>query len=158
MSNHFPWSKSIVFSSFNVSHVDDRPTLLYFPVSALVADSCTMTIPRGKQQKSGVLPSILSRERPCGSDVMPWTVQVSPGQRINVTLLDFGPPFDKNSQSTICYKYGHVREVETETTVDICAGAQRQTHIYTSLANKVRITMNNNLSRGRESFVLLYQG
>lgn len=29
------------------------------------------------------------RQGPCGTDASPWSIRVGPGQRINVTLIDF---------------------------------------------------------------------
>ena len=40
----------------------------------------------------GLLSSVVSADTGCGSPTTPWTIDVGPGQRINVTLVDFGPP------------------------------------------------------------------
>ena len=42
-----------------------------------------LTHPRGN------LASIVSAETGCGTALAPWLIQVLPGQRVNVTLLDF---------------------------------------------------------------------
>lgn len=40
-------------------------------------------------QPAGVLASLVSAETGCGTANAPWRIQVLPGQRINVTLVDF---------------------------------------------------------------------
>ena len=40
-------------------------------------------------QQSGYLASIVASERHRGTQRCPWVLRVSPGQRVNITLLDF---------------------------------------------------------------------
>ena len=39
--------------------------------------------------QSGYLASVVSADTGCGTADSPWLIQLQPGQRINVTLLDF---------------------------------------------------------------------
>ena len=38
----------------------------------------------------GVLGSVTTEETGCGNTENPWVIQLQPGQRINITLMDFG--------------------------------------------------------------------
>ena len=40
----------------------------------------------------GLLSSVVSAQTGCGSPTTPWTIDVGPGQRVNVTLIDFSAP------------------------------------------------------------------
>ncbi len=38
---------------------------------------------------TGYISSLVTQETACGGKVTPWRIAVKPGQRINVSLLDF---------------------------------------------------------------------
>jgi len=40
----------------------------------------------------GMLSSVVSAKTGCGSPSTPWLIDVGPGQRINVSLIDFAVP------------------------------------------------------------------
>ena len=103
----------------------------------------------------------------CGSSDAPWIIHVNPGQRINVTLLDFsvkrtyhvnrlgdnGNTFD--IETTVCREYAVIHELETEWKTMVCGGTTRRQHAYLSKSNTLKIEITN---QGRRHFLLEYQG
>jgi len=68
---------------------------------------CTVLMPRGgvcrnPTRDDGLLSSVVSATTGCGSPTTPWLIDVGPGQRVNVSLIDFGSPapgFDQTNTS-----------------------------------------------------------
>lgn len=56
---------------------------------------------------SGYLSSEVTFESGCGTASCPWVIQAQPGQRINLTLLDFTAGYNVNTGSDprkVCYR------------------------------------------------------
>jgi len=62
---------------------------LYLLVMTAKKPICQANKPVLLTHPRGNLASIVSAETGCGTALAPWMIQVLPGQRINVTLLDF---------------------------------------------------------------------
>ena len=100
---------------------------------------------------TGYLASITSAETGCGTADAPWSIFASPGQRINVTLLDFtidqATRADFNSHprgpSRVCTVYATIRELDGRRSVTVCGGEQRQKTVYVSLESSVEIRIIN---------------
>lgn len=86
-----------------------------------------------------------------GSEDCPWEIHVAPGQRINVTLLNFGrastpaqddavPPQEK-TRPRLCYQYAVIKEKEYVRAVTECEGAARTSTAYVSTANAIQISI-----------------
>ncbi len=64
----------------------------------------------------GYISSIVTQESGVGSTMCPWKISLSPGQRINLTLYDFGIPteqeLDKSGgyDPSLCYQYALITE------------------------------------------------
>lgn len=61
----------------------------------------------------GRIASVVTRESKvqCGSTACPWVVEAKQGQKINVTLLDFGLATREEHASTdVCYMYAVIHE------------------------------------------------
>jgi len=106
-----------------------------------------------------------------------WLIEAGPGQRVNVTLWDFGHRFHADSAAARlargCIKYATVIEVgavDREREKIVC-GSRRGTttdrlrHVYTSLGNAVRIRLHVIASDDSETdrratprFLIHYQG
>ena len=97
---------------------------------------------------------------------MPWMITVDPGQRINVTLLDFSvertyhvkrlneiDSFD--IEATVCREYAVIHEVESDWKTMVCGGTSRWQQVYLSKTNTLRIEITNTEER---YFMLKYEG
>ena len=103
-----------------------------------------------------------------------WLIEAGPGQRINVTLWDFGHRFQRESAARLpgCVKYATVVEVSSvdgEEEKIICGSrrgtADRLRHVYTSVGNALRIRLHVIASEDSEAeqsstprFLIHYQG
>ena len=100
-----------------------------------------------------------------------WLIEASPGQRINVTLWDFGREVPTHLSG--CIKYATVTEVSSVDREDekvVCGGqhgtADRLRHVYTSVGNALRVRLhviaNENSEpdsiRSSPHFLIHYQG
>ena len=121
-------------------------------------------------QSSGVLASIVTAETGCGTAGAPWRLQVLPGQRINVTLVDFSwavvvnggvgsasgtrvasvtVPSSVTTSDVIapypldCRVYAIVRETPEAIGVTVCGGETRTKTVYVSRSNRVEIQLVN---------------
>lgn len=71
-----------------------------------------------------------------------WHIQAASGQRLNLTLYDFGVGLQQNlpqNEGTLCQKYGHVREESANKQIVVCSGRQRMRNIYLSEGNEVDV-------------------
>ena len=93
-------------------------------------------------------------------------ITVDPGQKINVTLLDFSVEKtyhvkrlnDINSydiQATVCREYAVIHEVQSEWRTMVCGGTSRWQHVYLSKTNTLQIEITNT---GDRYFILKYEG
>ena len=93
--------------------------------------------------------------------------QVPEGQRINLTLLDFGvrprnhtTAVTQPSQNNLCRVYATLREKSPGRSVTVCGGRQREGHVYTSDSNVVelRILQPSQPSKEAVHFLFKYRG
>ena len=71
-------------------------------------------------REEGVISSLMVSQLAANSGGLhgcPWLIVVQPGQRVNITLMDFGPEIESDHRPT-CHKYGIIRErgVDSHTT------------------------------------------
>ena len=110
--------------------------------------------------QSGTIASIVTSETGCGSAHAPWLIQVLPGQRVNVTLVDFAyGSVDNKADHTKCYAYASIKELNSKRSTRVCGGRTRLTHAYTSIESRIRLVI---FGSGTESnpkyFLLKYEG
>lgn len=102
----------------------------------------------------GYLSSDVSYSMNCGSLTTPWVIDALPGQRVNVTLLDFAywrsfgqssrpesrtPGVDYGGMNS-CRPLGYIVERNAAVTNQtICGGREREELIYSSHKNSVEI-------------------
>lgn len=108
----------------------------------------------------------ISPSRPAGAltTACPWVIEALPGQKINVTLLDFGVYHQRKEgiRPLYCNRYASIREPDiTQNTHRICGGTRREHNMYLSKGSKIEITLlqyadDNSPNRGR--FMLKYEG
>ncbi len=99
----------------------------------------------------GYLSSTVTEETACGSVSSPWRIDALPGQRINITLMDFSADItDSNiggqgsfTTREMCIRYGVITEggmtSDSGMRMAICRGTIRTRHLYQSRSNSVVI-------------------
>merc|ERR1712002_1231033 len=92
---------------------------------------------------SGYLVSRFTHDTSCGSTEVPWLLWSNPGQKINLTLFDFGlAPSSINgsySSSPHCHVYAIIKEINTGQSVTICGRESRIKNVYVSTSNSVEV-------------------
>lgn len=63
--------------------------LYYFTVTSFRSSQCRSCDYVKVTEPSGVIASYVTKDSGCGSPECPWLITVPPGQRINVTLINF---------------------------------------------------------------------
>lgn len=101
-----------------------------------------------------------------------WTLKAQPGQRLNLTLLDFGVfgHAKRRDPRAFCHRYAIVGDGEKggrsqgpQREVTVCAGTQRTKHVYLSKTSTVSVQLfrseqDENEGSGAPRFLLRYQG
>ncbi len=89
---------------------------------------------------SGVLSSL--QDPHCQRDQTSWLIEGSPGQRINLTLLDFGAGSSSDQvHVSSCMPYGFLEEKTLGVNQSICGGRSRERVLYTSATNSVEVVL-----------------
>lgn len=120
------------------------------------------------RNQSAYLSSLIAAETGCGTSEYPWAIQMKPGQRVNVTLLDFGGPSGASRTSDlptdgvgrVCRVYATIREGSgNRRSVTICGGQGRVRHVHISQGNliEIRLITTNHPTRPVH-FLLRYEG
>jgi len=99
----------------------------------------------------------------CGSRSHPWHLEAPPGQRINVSLLDFtGTVSSSGDRDVTCRQYGFVVEKSSRKNVSICSTSsvhdeeqQRERAVYMSDSNKVDIVLSSGAANSDNSYNFL---
>lgn len=129
---------------------------LYIAVTSHVGLVCRANDYVRVSPTSGIIASILTEELALGSADCPWLIKAAPGQRVNVSLVDFAvtPGIGET-----CHAYAIIRERDPTRTNTICSGEQRERHIYMSLSDTVEIrVLPIQGSTKRRYFLLKYEG
>lgn len=107
-----------------------------------------------------------TEEHGYGSAECPWRIQVSPGQRINITIFNFA----RHSLATsgvgggsirpeVCYEIGEVIEKADRKRITLCDALGRQTSIYVSKTNTVSMQfVSGPTLRSLGAFLFKYDG
>ncbi len=124
-----------------VAYVDNNYT---FSVHFSSNQYCTSPVTVDVSSSSVTLASYLTQKTGCGTHRAPWRVEAEPGQRINITMLDFGWKSD-GFQSTLgtpkCSVYGYILEGSLSINRTICGGTLRERHVYLSSSSNVDIAI-----------------
>ena len=114
---------------------------------------------------SGYIANAATERFGYGSSRCPWVIKAQPGQRINVTLVDFsqmGPQEDASTGAVrprYCREYAMMRETKTVRSIVVCDGDPPQKHIYISDGHVVEIELEKNDSPDANfRFLLQYEG
>ena len=109
----------------------------------------------------GTLSSSVTDETNCGSPQSPWVIEGAPGQRINLSVVNFGWTVSSSNQSTggACQLFGHIIERSLNINRSLCGGSIRESNAYTSMSNAVEISILSSKARRTSShFMLKYEG
>ncbi|ELU10134.1 hypothetical protein CAPTEDRAFT_187300 [Capitella teleta] len=91
---------------------------------------------------SGFISRQVATETNCGTIDVPWVIRVLPGQKVNVTLFDFGTELlSPGPQTGVCLVYATIKESVGSNSKTICGGKARENHVYTSLTNQIDIRL-----------------
>ena len=111
--------------------------------------------------KSGslVISSLSARESQCATQNSPLIIQSNPGQKINITLIDYnwgGTGFD--IQRKRCQQlYGHIVSYDTSDILEICGGSTRVKHVHTASSHMIQIAFDESALQ-HYTFLLKIQG
>ena len=110
----------------------------------------------------GVIASVVTSESGCGSHVAPWRLHALPGQRFNVTLVDFAHALTTGSSSTerrACYAYAVFKETGKSFTLCGSVAGERETVAYVSTTEKLTVSVISRTdSEIPRNFLLKYNG
>lgn len=137
--------------------------VIIFTVIPVDSDVCRRSKSLKVTANQGYIASVTAQETWCGGSDTPWLIEALPGQRINITLLDFGvqrpeklPQYSSSFDSIeVCQKYAVIKE-QTRTTV-VCGGRNRYHHEYLSNSNVLEIQIENRRSNPHY-FLMKYEG
>ncbi len=113
------------------------------------------------QSTHGYIASIVTEETGCGTTDTPWLIEAKPGQKINLTLYDFGMNNIAKSggdTSPHCHVYMILKERQLGKSVTICGGKSRIKNIFFSASHKVEVRVLTGTQARLRSFLLEYQG
>ena len=109
---------------------------------------------------SGLIPSILSQETPCGTYKAPWLIKAPPGQNIRITLIDYSVvPLDSRVQApsaAVCVAYASIREKGVRAPFTLCGGREFEQEVYRSQSNAVEIIVQGAQQKYQRYFVIQY--
>ena len=110
-------------------------------------------------EPSGYLANSITEETRCGGDSTPWRIEGSPGQQVNLTLLDFhSDSKDSPHGDQTCHRYALVRERGTGRQINVCGGGTkgRLSHVYTSSSGALDITVFTPSQSATQAYFLLH--
>ena len=110
----------------------------------------------------GYIASVHTEESGCGKHNCPWVLRAQPGQRLNITLLDFAlSTRHRNTGSAhlglpeVCYTYATLREKGTEKPSMVCGSRDRVSQVYVSSTNEVTVEVAEGKRGGNFGYFLL---
>jgi hypothetical protein len=108
-------------------------------------------------KKLQLIASLTSREKLCGVHESPWLINVEPGQKIDLSLIDFAWT-NVSSKPNICpINYGYILDMKTDDVIKICGGLERNTFLYTSSGDSVQIVLEASNIQDN-SFLIQFKG
>ena len=121
--------------------------------------SCA-TSPTILRAPTGYVARVTAQESGYGTDSCPWLVQGQPGQRINITLLDFAiGGGSEDVPLDYCRAYAIIRDKQTGRSTTVCGGHARESVVYLSQSNQVEIRIIRTPKRTNiDHFLLRYEG
>lgn len=104
-------------SEFYIMHCELTCMVSSLSVETGSSHSCHNEAAMTLSSNNGYISSIITEQVNLGTALCPWRIVLEPGQRINLTLYDYGIPtaeeLDKIGDlkdPSVCYQYGLVTE------------------------------------------------
>jgi len=108
---------------------------------------------------SGYMANIITEEHGYGSQRCPWVISVPRGQRINLTLVDFGVASRFLDVGNMCHVYAKISETRMASEVTVCGSRTRERSIYISETNRLEVSIMSLKDNEQPIYFLLkYQG
>jgi hypothetical protein len=107
--------------------------------------------------KSGVhyLSSAAFSSKDCADESHPLILQAKPGQKINISMIDFNwNPLQKDLQGCV-QRYGYI--IDAEQVTNICGKTNRMKQVMVSQGHSLQIVVDKNVLTQTE-FLLQYEG
>ena len=111
----------------------------------------------------GIISSSIAEDE-SGRHLCPVLIKGKPGQRINITLVDFGSVISQQGRglqgvSVVCQRYAVIKEAGTVSPTIVCSGNQRTRGVYLSEGHTVEIQLVHTRHRKEAAhFLLKYSG
>ena len=124
----------------------------------------SVTVPRHTQCRSetlvtdstsGALSSKVADTTGCGALPSPWSIKMAAGQKVTLTLSDYG--WGQAAGDMGCRPYAYVVEKAVGVNETICGGQERERQVYTSTSDHVLIQILPRETR-QSHFLLWYDG
>ena len=127
-------------------------------MSSCDAATCARSTELRVSEKSGYLSSEQASDSGCGTARCPWHIDLSAGQRVNLSLFDFGPAAPAAGDP--CHWYFVINDGTVTKEITRCQDNRRRfEHIYTSLSNALTIELFQFESKDvAPNFVIQYEG
>ncbi len=113
-------------------------------------------------QPGGFLASVVTDDSGCGGTQSPWILNAQPGQRINLTLIDFSTLSPGNGSVSPRYKDNQfcrvlftVKDEATSRSVNVCGGDSRKKHGHLSLGHQVEIRILGGQNQENQVYFLI---
>ena len=104
---------------------------------------------------SGALSSEVADTTGCGAVPSPWSIRMAAGQKVTLTLSDYG--WGQAAGDMGCRPYAYVVEKAVGVNETICGGQERERQVFTSTSDHVLIQMLPRETR-QSHFLLWYEG
>ena len=145
-------------------------------MSSLPAERCSTPKYLKLHHPTGYIASVVTEETGCGSQQNPWVITAQAGQKINITLFDFGISGSFNTSSNpgpitagnsnkrtnypvYCQQYARIEEKDVARSTIVCGGERREKNVYISVTNEVEVHVMNRRTFGQQHyFILKYNG
>ena len=128
---------------------------------------CTAGHPVTVTSSSGFLANVITETTQIGSEACPWMLSAQPGQRFNLTVVNFArapnmgtedeEEIDSRGAPRICYQLAVILENGMRRTVTECEGGPRVGRPFLSSSHQLQISMINRKSHD-VYFLMKFQG
>jgi hypothetical protein len=109
--------------------------------------------------RRGFLSSLVTGEQGVGGVTCPWLISMQPGQRVNLTLVDFGIASRYERGATDCQIYAVIRDMTSHGEMTVCGGFRRERPVYVSEGSDVQVKLHTyGDDANTVHYVIMYEG
>ena len=145
---------SLPFTEINKSEITKG-----FIFSVYRPPNCMVSAEVHVGSRLNYLSSETTKSLKCGEESNPWELKAKPGQKINMTFIDFNWKVRSRSDaSENCpVRYGYIVDVETNDIVHLCGDLTRERHLYTSKGHYVQVLIHKDVL-DKDNFLIGFKG